>query len=97
VIDAARGHRTTGPVSIDRIGITRRWSYPTFLVEAGGVTYGVPLHGAPPSDHGIVDLIRLAFAERRHAELEIRRSAFWRMDGSLDEVAGLVTGVSLGD
>ena len=96
VIEEAYGHRTISPSSIDRIGITRRWSYPTFLVTADGVTYGVPLHQAPDSDQTIVDLIRGAFADRTHVELEIRRSAFWRMDGSLDEIAGAVAGIRLG-
>jgi hypothetical protein len=96
VIEEAYGHRTISPSSIARIGITRRWSYPTFLVEADGITYGVPLHQAPDSDQTIVDLIQRAFADRNRVELEIRRSAFWRMDGSLDEIAGVVTGIRLG-
>jgi hypothetical protein len=95
VIEEARGHRTTGPSTIDRIGVTRRWSYPTFLVAVGGITYGIPLHGAPDSDRSIVDLIRSAFADRHQVQLQVRRSAFWRMDGSLDEVAGVVTGITL--
>lgn len=96
VIEEAYGHRTINPSSIDRIGITRRRSYPSFLVEADGTTYGVPLHQAPASDHTIVDLIRSAFDGRNSVELEIRRSAFWGMDGSLDEFAGVVTGIRLG-
>jgi hypothetical protein len=96
VIEEAYGHRPISPGSIDRIGITRRWSYPTFLVEADGITYGVPLHQASDSDLSIVDLIRCAFADRTRVDLEIRRSAFWRMDGSLDEIAALITGIRLG-
>ena len=96
VIDEARGHQTIGFSSIDRIGITRRWTYPTFLVEADGITYGIPLHQAPDSDQTLVELIRRAFADRNHVELDIRRSAFWRMDGSLDEIVGVVTGIRLG-
>jgi hypothetical protein len=96
VIEESSGHRTISPSSIDRIGITRRWSYPTFVVVADGITYGVPLHQAPQSDQTVVDLIRCARADRSRADLEIRRSAFWRMDGSLDEIAGVVTGVRLG-
>ena len=91
MIEEARGHRTISASSIDRIGITRRWSYPTFLVEADGVTCGVPLHQAADSDQSIVDLIRCAFADRNRVDLEIRRSAFWRMDGSLDEIAAVIT------
>ena len=41
---------TITPSSIDRLGLTRRWSYPTILVEADGLTYGVPLHQAPDAD-----------------------------------------------
>ena len=96
VIDEAYGCRTISRSSIDRIGVTRRWSYPTFLVEAEGITYGIPLHKAPDSDRIIVDLVERAFADRHRVELEIRRSAFWRMDGSLDEIAGVVTGIRLG-
>ena len=47
VIEEAYGHRTINPSSIDRLGLTRLGSYPTFLVEADGLTYGVPLHQAP--------------------------------------------------
>jgi hypothetical protein len=96
VIEEAYGHRTRSVTLINRVGMTRRWSYPTFLVEAGGVTYGVPLHQAPDSDHTLVDLIQRAFADHIRVDLEIRRSAFWRMDGSLDEIAGVVTGIRLG-
>ncbi|HEY5980083.1 MAG TPA: M23 family metallopeptidase [Microlunatus sp.] len=96
VIDEAYGHRSISPSSIDRIGLTRRQSYPTFLVEADGLTYGVPLHQAPDADRTLVDLLRSAVGARRRVELEIRRSAFWRMDGSLDEFAGVVTGIRLG-
>ena len=96
VIEEAYGHRTISRSSIDRIGITRRWSYPAFLVEADGTTYGVPLYQAPDSDQSIVDLLRCAFADRTRVDLEIRRSAFWRMDGSLDEIAAVITGIRLG-
>ena len=96
VIEEGRGHRTISLSSIDRIGITRRWTYPTFLVQAERITYGVPLHQAPDSDQTIVDLIRCGFAGRNHVELEVRRSAFWRMDGSLDEIAEVVTGIRSG-
>ena len=95
VIEEARGHRTISLSSIDRIGITRRWSYPTFLVEADGITYGIPLYQASDSDQTIVDLVRHAFSDGNRVELEMRRSAFWRMDGSLDEIAGVVTGIRL--
>ena len=96
VIVEAYGHRTISPSSIDRIGLTRRWSYPTFVVEADGITYGIPLHRAPDADRMLVDLIRSGVDARRRVELEIRRSAFWRLDGSLDEFAAVVTGVRLG-
>ena len=96
VIEEAYGHRTVSPSSIDRIGITRRLSYPTFLVEADGITYGIPLHQAPDPDRMLGDLLRSAVGARRRVELEIRRSAFWRMDGSLDEFAGVVAGVRIG-
>jgi hypothetical protein len=95
VIEEAYGHRAVRPMAIGRIGITRRWSYPTFLVEADGTTYGVPLHQAPDSDRTIVELIQRAFTDGNRVELEIRRSAFWRMDGSLDQIAGVVTGIHL--
>jgi hypothetical protein len=96
VIEEAYGHRTVSPSSLDRIGLTRRRSYPTFLVEADGLTYGVPLHQAPEADGTLVDLLRSAVGARRRVELEIRRSAFWGMDGSQDEFAGVVTGVGVG-
>ena len=96
VIEEAYGSRTISPGRIDRIGLTRRWSYPTFVVEADGVGYGIPLHQVPHSDQILVELIRSAYHDRSQVDLEIRRSAFWRMDGSLDEIAGVVTGVRLG-
>ncbi len=65
-------------------------------VEADGITYGVPLYQAPEPDRSIVDLIRCAFTDRTRVDLETRRSAFWRMDGSLDEIAAVITGVRLG-
>ena len=96
VIEEAYGSRTISPGRIDRIGLTRRWSYPTFVVEADGVGYGIPLHQVSHSDQILVELIRSAYDDRNQVDLEIRRSAFWRMDGSLDEIAGVVTGVRLG-
>lgn len=96
VIEEAYGHRTISPSPIDRIGITRRRSYPTFLLEADGTTFAVPLYRAPASDQTLVDLLRVAFAERSRVELEVRRSAFWQMDGSLDEIAAVVTGARVG-
>ena len=56
----------------------------------------ISTHQAAPSDRTVLDLVRSAFADRNRVDLEIRRSAFWRMDGSLDEIAGAVTGVRLG-
>ena len=96
VIKEAYGHRTIDPGSIERIGLTRRRSYPTFMVEADGLTYGVPLHQAPDADRTLVDLLRSAVGARRRVELEIRRSAFWGMAGSQDEFAGVVTGARVG-
>lgn len=96
VFEEAYGHRHLSPTRIDWVGITRRWSYPTFLVEAEGITYGVPLYGASDADRTLVDLARDAHGDRRLVQLEVRRSAFWRMDGSLDEVAAVLTGIRLG-
>lgn len=96
VFDEAYGTRTITPRTLDRIGTVRRWSYPTFLVEADGATYGVPLHQAEEHDRLVVDLIRHAFEHRHPVDLEIRRSPFWRMDGTIDEVAATVTGVRVG-
>lgn len=96
VIEEAYGSRTIAAGRIDRIGLTRRWSYPTFVVEADGVGYGIPLHQVPQSDQILVELIRAAYQDHSPVDLEIRRSAFWRMDGSLDGIAGVVTGVQLG-
>jgi hypothetical protein len=96
VFDEAYGTRTITPQALDRVATVRRWSYSTFLVEAAGVTYGVPLHQAGEHDRLVVDLIRHAFEHRHPLALEIRRSPFWRMDGTIDEVSAMVTGVRVG-
>jgi hypothetical protein len=80
----------------DRIGIQRRLGFPIFVVETGGATYAIPLHQAPAEDLAKVALIEEAFAARTPVELDVRRSAFWAMDGSTDSVVGVIEGVRLG-
>ncbi len=96
VFEEEYGSRTVTLSRIDRVGLTRRWSYPTFLVETDNTIYGIPLHKTHAEDHITVDLIQRAFANRHPIELEVRRSAFWGMDGSIDEISAVITGVRMG-
>jgi len=96
VFEEVYGASTVTPDRIDHIRLTRRWSYPTFLIETDSGVYGIPLHKAPREDHLTVDLIQRAFENRHPIELEVRRSAFWGMDGSIDDVSGIITGARIG-
>ena len=96
VIDEAYGTRLVPSAAPDRIGIQRRRGFPIFVVETGGATYAIPLHQAPAEDLAKVALIEGAFAARTPVELDVRRSAFWAMDGSTDSVVGVIEGVRLG-
>jgi hypothetical protein len=77
---------------------------PVFLAEAGGQTYGIPLHdvandqlhGAGGQESMMADLLRQAYQQRTAVDLEVRRSPFWGMDGSLDEYLAVIDGVRLG-
>ena len=44
----------------------------------------------------MADLLRQAYQQRTAVELEVRRSPFWGMDGSLDEFLAVIDGVRLG-
>ncbi len=104
VFDEAYGVETIPGVSISRIGFQHRQGYPTFMIEAEGVTYGIPLHGVVNDsllgngfdETALISLLEQAYQSNGVADLDIRRSAFWRMDGSLDDFAGVVDGVRLG-
>ena len=104
VFDEAYGSRTVGPVTITRIGLVYRGGYPTFLVEADEVVYGLPLHGvagdavlgAGFDEARLIELLQLAHQTPGQHELDVRRSAFWGMDGSVDEFAAVIEGVRLG-
>ncbi|MGH1491919.1 MAG: M23 family metallopeptidase [Acidimicrobiales bacterium] len=104
VFSEAYGAQTVPSVAISRVGFQYRLGYPTFMVEADGVVYGIPLHGVvndPLLGRGLdetslMSLLDQAYQSNGVADLDIRRSAFWRMDGSLDEFAGVIDGVRLG-
>lgn len=104
VFDEAYGSHTVGPTTISRVGMVQRWGYPTYMVEANGQVYGLPLHdvahdavlGRGHDEARLIDLIVLAFENTTSVELDVRRSAFWHMDGSLDEFAAVIEGVRLG-
>ncbi|MGI9594783.1 MAG: peptidoglycan DD-metalloendopeptidase family protein [Acidimicrobiales bacterium] len=104
VIDEAYGSQTILSSPISRIGFQYRLGYPTFMVEVGEETYGIPLHGVvddPLLGRGLDETTLIALLERAYEtqvvpELDIRRSAFWHMDGSLDEFAAVIEGVRLG-
>lgn len=98
------GAQTVAGVAISRIGFQYRLGYPTFMVEAEGLVYGIPLHGVKDDPHlgrgfdesALISLLEQAYQSNGVADLDIRRSAFWRMDGSLDEFVGVIDGVRLG-
>jgi hypothetical protein len=96
VFQESYGSYEIAPDSIDRISLSHRWSYPTFLVECDNTVYGIPLHKPSKEELMSVDMIRQAFEHRHPVKLEVRSSAFWSMDGARDEVSGLITGVSVG-
>ena len=96
VFDESYGSRSVTLSGIDKVGLVRRRGYPTCVVEADGVTYGVPLHQASTTDQRVVDLIEQAFEHRYPIELETRRSVFWGMDGSIDEYTAVITGLRVG-
>jgi hypothetical protein len=96
VIDEAYRTRVVPAAVPDRIGIQRRLGFPVFLVQTGDATYAVPLHQAPAEDRAMVALLEEAFKAATPVELDVRRSAFWAMDGSADSVAGVIEGARLG-
>lgn len=74
------------------------------MVEADGATYGIPLHGIEQDHiHGasfeeseLIRLLEQAYEHNIAVELDVRRSAFWGMDGSQDEIQAVIEGVRLG-
>lgn len=104
VLDESYGSTTIEPSVISRVGFQYRFGYPTFMVEADEVVYGIPLHdvdndarlGAGFDERTLITLLEEAYRTPGPHELDIRRSAFWAMDGSTDEFAGVVEGVRLG-
>jgi len=54
------------------------------------------LHGAGLQESMMADLLRQAFQQRSPVELDLRRSPFWAMDGSLDDIQAVIEGVRLG-
>lgn len=104
VFDERYGTQTVRLDEIERVGLTIRRKMPVFLAEAGGQTYGIPLHdvandqlhGAGGQESMMADLLRQAYQQRTAVDLEVRRSPFWGMDGSLDEYLAVIDGVRLG-
>lgn len=96
VFDEAYGSRTVVLDRVERAGVVQRRNYPTFVI--GGVdddAYAVPLHDPGPVDEQKVAMLRLAYEQGVPVELQIRRSPYWSMDGSIDEIAGLIDGVTV--
>ncbi len=104
VIDEAYGSQLVPSAPLTRIGFQYRLGYPTFLIEVADVVYGIPLHGVindPLLGRGfdettLVALLEQAYQSQVSVELDVRRSAFWGMDGSVDGFAAVVEGVRLG-
>ena len=95
VIDEAYGSRTVPIERLERVTLTRRRQYPALLIEADGVTYGLPLHDSGPDDDRLATMLSTAHQRGCPIELSVRRSPFWQMDGSVDEVEAVVDGVAL--
>lgn len=95
VIDEAYGTRTVAAERIDSLAVTRRRSFPTCVVSCASGRYGVPLHDETSFERDLVDLLELAVDRELAVELDVRRSAFWGMDGSVDDIVGVLEGVHL--
>lgn len=103
VFEERYGSQTIPANQIERVGLTRRNKMPVYVVEANGQTYGIPLHdvandqlhGAGRQEAMMTDLLRQAFEQATPVELEVRRSPFWAMDGSVDEFQAVIEGVAL--
>ena len=104
VFDERTGTQPVVFNQLDRVGMVRRWGSPTFVVESGGQSYGIPLHDVANDHlHGngrpedvLIDVLRQAYEQRSAVELDVRRSPFWAMDGSLDELQAVIEGVRIG-
>lgn len=97
IFDEAYGTRTVHVGHLDEVAVVRRRSHPTVVVTAEGIVYGIPLHDATASDRHLVDLLHAAFdaGGDTNVTLQVRRSPFWGMDGSVDEVSAVIEGVRL--
>jgi len=104
VFDERYGSQPVQAAEIERVGLIQRFKMPVYAVEADGLTYGIPLHdvvndqlhGAGQPESMMADLLRQAFEQRTAVQLDVRRSPFWGMDGSLDEFQAVIEGVTLG-
>lgn len=104
VIEEAYGSQQLPSWPISRIGFQYRLGYPTFMIEVDDLVYGIPLHGIdndPVLGQGndertLVALLQQAYENQQVVDLDVRRSAFWQMDGSVDEFVAVVEGVRLG-
>lgn len=104
VFDEAYGSRVVQPSVISRIGLQYRSGYATFMVEADELVYGIPLHdvendallGRGFDESKLIDLLEQAYQTPGPHEFDVRRSAFWGMDGSVDQFVGVIEGVRLG-
>lgn len=92
VIDEAYGVRGVALDRIDQVGLVRRSGYPTFVVSAGDMQYAIPLHQATDVERELVALLRSAHERGATADLDIRRSPFWGMDGSIDDISAVIEG-----
>lgn len=104
VFDERYGIQPLQAAEIERIGIIRRNKMPVYAVKADGRLFGIPLHdvandqlhGAGRQEAMMADLLRQAFEQHIGVQLDLRRSPFWAMDGSLDEFLAVIEGVTLG-
>ena len=97
VFDEAYGSRRVVIGSLEQAAIVRRRNYPAFVVSGtdSSDSYAVPLHDAGPLEEQKLAILRLAFEQGTPVELDVRRSPYWSMDGSVDDVVATIEGVTL--
>jgi hypothetical protein len=97
VFDEAYGSRRVAIGPLERAAIVHRRNYPAFVVSGADSSdsYAVPLHDAGPLEEQQLAMLRLAFEQGTPVELDVRRSPYWSMDGSVDDVVATIEGVTL--